>query len=312
MSDRVNDQRAVDPGVDGQWRLGISASRSPDLARLGLLETHYRVAIGEITRSVLLAGGGIIYGGRLDPDGYTTFMLRELQRYARRDRPLLACLAWDVHQGMSPQEVAEFRRELGLFGRLVCLDPDGRPLPDDALAGPTATVLAGRTAPVLAERTPAPSTGDGAPDASRARSLAGLRRYMTDHQIGRVFLGGRREGFEGSMPGVLEELLLTLERGQPTYLAGGFGGVTYDVARLLGVQGGQWPIGTDAITDPRYAAGLDALRELVASGRYTGLNNGLTEEENRWLTMSHRPGEIASLVSRGLQRVLAERWPRPA
>jgi hypothetical protein len=286
----------VDPAADGQWRLGISASRSPDLARLGLLETHYRVAIGEITRSVLLAGGGIIYGGRLDPDGYTAFMLRELQRYARRDRPLLACLAWDVHRGMSPEELEDFRRELGLFGRLVCLDPDGRPLSD----------------PDPADRAAAPAVSDvdGSPDASRARGLAGLRRYMTDHQVGRVFLGGRREGFEGSMPGVLEELLLTLERGQPTYLAGGFGGVTYDVARLLGVQGGQWPIGADAVTDPRYAAGLAALRALVDSGRYTGLNNGLTEEENRWLTMSHRPGEIASLVSRGLQRVLAERWPR--
>jgi hypothetical protein len=299
MNERVTDRIAVDPGADGQWRLGISASRSPDLARLGLLETHYRVALGEITRSVLLAGGGIIYGGRLDPDGYTTFMLRELQRYARRDRPLLACLAWDVHQGMSPRELEDFRRELGLFGRLVCLDPDGRPLPDHVLADPTSVVSD-------------TSDVDGGPEARRARALAGLRRYMTDHQVGRVFLGGRREGFEGSMPGVLEELLLTLERGQPTYLAGGFGGVTYDVARLLGVQGGQWPIGTDAITDPRYQAGLDALRDLVASGRYTGLNNGLTEEENRWLTVSHRPGEIASLVSRGLQRVLAERWPRPA
>lgn len=281
----------VDPGADGQWRLGISASRSPDLARLGLLETHYRVAIGEITRSVLLAGGGIIYGGRLDPDGYTAFMLRELQRYARRDRPLLACLAWDVHRGMSPHEVEDFRRELGLFGRLVCLDPDGHPLAE----------------PALTDRTE-PSDVDTAPGVTRARGFAGLRRYMADHQVGRVFLGGRREGFEGPIPGVVEELLLTLERGQPTYLAGGFGGVTYDVAKLLGVQGGQWPIEAEGITDPRYEAGLDAVRDLLASGRYTGLNNGLTDTENRWLTMSHRPGEIASLVSRGLQRTLGKQW----
>lgn len=301
----------ADPAVDGQWRLGISASPSPDLARLGLLETHYRVALGEITRSVLLAGGGIIYGGRLDPDGYTTFMLRELQRYARRDRPLLACLAWDVHRGMSPGELEDFRRELGLFGRLVCLDPDGRPLPDHALTDGTA----GESGPTVDDSAAAgdpAAIGDGDLAARRARSLAGLRRYMADHQVGRVFLGGRRAGFEGSMPGVLEELLITLERGQPTYLAGGFGGVTYDVARLLGVQGGRWPIGVDASVDSRYQAGLDRLRALVASGRYTGLNNGLTEEENRWLTVSYRPGEIASLVSRGLQRVLAERWPRRA
>lgn len=274
---------------DGQWRLGISASRSADLARLGLLETHYRVAIGEITRSMLLAGGGIIYGGRLDPDGYTAFMLRELHRYARRDRPLLACLAWDVHRALRPGELDTFRRELGLFGHLVCLDPDGVPLPDPG-ACPSTVDVADRTVP----------------------GFAGLRRYMAGQQVGRVFLGGRREGFEGVIPGVVEELLLTLERGQPTYLAGGFGGVTYDVARLLGVQGGDWPIGADGVTDPRYAAGLDAVRDLVAAGRYTGLNNGLTETENRWLTMSHRPGEIASLVSRGLSRVLGDQWSAPA
>jgi hypothetical protein len=283
--------------LDSRWRLGISASRSPDLDRLGLLETHYRVALGEITRSVLLAGGGLIYGGRLDPDGYTTFMLRELQRYARRDRPLLVCLAWVVHRAMSPAELAEFRRELGLFGHLVCLDVDGVPMPVDE--DPSDARPAERTSDVD----------------TLARSLHGLRRYMTDQQVGRVFLGGRREGFDGRMPGLVEELLLALEQGQPTYLAGGYGGVTHDVARLLGVQGGDWPIGLDPVPDPRYAAGLDAIRELVESGRYTGLNNGLTETENRWLTMSHRPGEIASLVSRGLQRVLGEQYstatPRP-
>jgi SLOG cluster2 len=284
---------------DGQWRLGISASRSADLARLGLLETHYRVAIGEITRSVLLAGGGIIYGGRLDPDGYTAFMLRELRRYARRDRPLLACLAWDVHRALRPGEVETFGRELGLFGHLVCLDLAGVPLAE---------------MPAEPDHG-APSAVDATTDrtvTAGGRGFAGLRRYMAEQQVGRVFLGGRREGFEGVIPGVVEELLLTLERGQPTYLAGGFGGVTYDVARLLGVQGGDWPIGADGVTDARYAAGLDAVRDLVAAGRYTGLNNGLTETENRWLTMSHRPGEIASLVSRGLSRVLGDQWSAPA
>jgi hypothetical protein len=276
---------------DGRWRLGISASRSADLDRLGLLETHYRVAIGEITRSVLLAGGGIIYGGWLNPDGYTSFMLRELQRYARRDRPLLACLAWEVHREMSPVELAEFRRELGLFGHLVCLDLQGLPVASDVERD------AG-----TADRT-ASSDVD-----SVANGFSSLRTFMTDHQVGRVFLGGRREGFAGSLPGVVEELLLTLERGQPTYLAGGYGGVTHDVARLLGVQGGDWPIGADDVSDLRYATGLDAVRELVDSGRYTGLNNGLTESENHRLTISHRPGEIASLVSRGLQRVLGEQW----
>jgi hypothetical protein len=299
----VTDDREERPEADGQWRLGISASESSDLARLGLLETHYRVAIGEITRSVLLSHGGIIYGGRLHPDGYTAFMSRELRRYARRDRPLLACLAWDVHQGMSAADVEEFRSELGLFGHLVCLDPDGVPLSSDVDTDTDAAAAgAGH----------GDSGGDpplDPPQALRARSLAGLRRYMSDQQVGRVFLGGRRDGFEGIIPGLVEELLLTLERGQPTFLAAGFGGVTYDVAQILGVQRESWPIGGDQVVNPGYQLGLDRLRQLVGSGRYVGLNNGLTETENQWLAHSHRPSEIASLVARGLTRVLGDHGP---
>jgi len=276
-------------GPEDIWRLGISVSNSLDLDQLGLLETHFRVAIGEITRSVLLAGGGILYGGRLDPDGYTTFVLRELQRYTRRDRPLLACLSWDTQQDMTSSQIEEFRAELGLFGQLVCLDPHGTPLP----AGTNA----------------APGTPTPVSDEARRHSLTGLRRYMVTQQVGRVFLGGRRTGFLGSVPGLLEELLLALEAGQPVYLAGGFGGITYDVARLLGVHMQEWPLGRDTPPDdPGYAKGLAELEGLLSSGRFGGLRNGLTEEENRWLAMSHRPGEIASLVAQGLRRVLGERW----
>src|SRR6266436_8912151 len=79
-------------------RLGISVSDSPDLARLGLLETHFRLALGEMGRCVLLASGRLVYGGHLDPSGYTAFLARELERYAQRDRPLLLCLSWSEHR----------------------------------------------------------------------------------------------------------------------------------------------------------------------------------------------------------------------
>src|ERR1700747_3069432 len=85
-------------------RLGISVSDSPDLARLGLLEAHFRLALGEIARCVLVSGGFLAYGGHLHPDGYTTFLEQELHRYSRRDRPLHICLAWQEHRELSPSE----------------------------------------------------------------------------------------------------------------------------------------------------------------------------------------------------------------
>src|SRR5215470_6521704 len=106
-------------------RIAISVSETPDLARLGLLEIHFRLALGEIARCVLVSGGTLAYGGHLRQEGYTTFLIQELQKYGRRDSPLLVCLAWQEHRELKLSELAERQDRLGLLGRIVCLDPDG-------------------------------------------------------------------------------------------------------------------------------------------------------------------------------------------
>jgi SLOG cluster2 len=76
------------PDALGGIKISVSASHSPDLARVGLVETHFRLALAEIARSVLVSGGKLAYGGHLDPNGYTAMLIKELHRYSRRDRPL--------------------------------------------------------------------------------------------------------------------------------------------------------------------------------------------------------------------------------
>lgn len=49
-------------------RLGFSVSDSPDLERLGLLDTHFRMTLGELARTVVIAGGTLYYGGHLQPE----------------------------------------------------------------------------------------------------------------------------------------------------------------------------------------------------------------------------------------------------
>src|SRR5688572_30820614 len=85
--------------------VGISVSESLDLDRLGLVETHVRLAVAEIARAVLLAGGTLAYGGHLEPESDTSFMVRELHRYARRDQPLLVSLAWQEHRKLALAEL---------------------------------------------------------------------------------------------------------------------------------------------------------------------------------------------------------------
>ncbi len=93
-------------------RIGVSVSQSPDLDRLGLRETHFRLAVAEIARAILVAGGTLAYGGHLDPEGYTSFMVQELQRYSRTDQPLRVCLAWQEHRRLLLSELR--RRQRGL------------------------------------------------------------------------------------------------------------------------------------------------------------------------------------------------------
>lgn len=261
------------------------------MARLGLLEAHFRLALGEIARVVLVSGGSLVYGGHLSPEGYTAFLATELQRYGRRDRPLLVCLPWQEHRQLPLSELESGQRDLGLFGRVVYLDPDGAEV--DPAAG----------------RDETPAIVDD--QELRQRALTSLRRYMRDSQHGRVLIGGQREGFQGALPGLMEEALFALEAHQAVYLAGGFGGVTVDIARALGVDDGSWlPSATAPLDeDPRLTAGYARLQALAEAPEWSGLQNGLSDDENQRLAVSHRPSDLATLVSLGLGRLARETDP---
>lgn len=287
-----NEKRSLlPPDALSGIRLGVSGSESPDLARLGLLETHFRMALGEIARCVLVSGGKLAYGGHLDPKGYTSFLVQELERYSRRDRPLRVCLARSEHRRMALSALTAEKQRLGLYGEIICLDTDGTAV-DPAT---------GRT-----EAAPAPDD-----DTVQRRSLTGLRRYMAENTDGRILIGGRREGFQGDMPGLLEEALLAVERSQPIYLAGGFGGITLDIAVALCADDGKWlPALPDApATDERTVNGMAQLAKAAKTTGSKSLDNGLTPKENKRLAACQRPSEIAALVSLGLGRRFAAARP---
>ena len=125
---------------------------------------------------------------------------------------------------------------------------------------------------------------------------------MTGITQARVFIGGRRDGFQGAMPGLLEEAILAIEQGQPIYLAGGFGGLTLEIAIALGLGERDWFPTQQGLSnaDQGLPERLGRLREIVKSNKAQSLANGLTEQQNRQLAACHRPSEIAALISLGL------------
>jgi hypothetical protein len=277
--------------------IGLSTSHSDDLARLGLLGSHFELALRELARVVLIGGGTLSYGGNLDPGGYTWVLVNELRRYACEGGGLRSVLHWYEHRRRSVATLKDIRNQLGVQGELICLARD------------------------RAEKLPLTewSIGRGA-DADRsevakldlAHSLTVMREYLTLNNTGRLVIGGKRFDYSGPMPGLLQEALLSLRAKQPLYLAAGFGGITLDMAAAVDADTRKLLPAhpADRALDAGSSAALDALRRLVADTGWVRLNNGLSDDENRRLAATHRPAEIAALVSLGLGRVAAARVTR--
>lgn len=267
-------------------RVGVSVSGTPDLGRLGHAESHLRRTLGAVTRQVFVAGGTLAYGGHLESTGYTNFLASELERYGAGGRPLLVCLPWSEHRSLT---LSELRKRAALVPwTVVYLSLDGTEM----------SASDGRGEEAVPESDPT----------VRRIGLTAMRRYVAGRTNGQVLIGGKRDGFSGEIPGTMEEALIALESRNPLYLAAGFGGATLDIVRALGVDDCEWfpPFDGERPTNPRFDNGLERLRSVARSESWKGLNNGLTDEQNRRLAASYRPDEVAALVSLGLGRVRAD------
>lgn len=267
-------------------RVGVSVSDSDDLPRLGLMRTHAELAIAEIARAVLVAGGSLVYGGRIRPSGFTQCLLHEVRRYGRSDA-LTLCLAAPEHSKLSRSELDEFDRELGSKGRMICLDDGGNPIPD-----------------VLSAKPPVPPSTDKTVEPS---AYSSLRSYMGTIIDARVLLGGNLATYTGAMPGIVEEAIITVENKQPLLASAGFGGAAALVARHLGTDDLGWAPWDfpQRPSDSRIDDAVAELEAAAAASRWNRALTGLVGSEFGQLSASHRAGEIASLTVRGLSRAFS-------
>lgn len=268
--------------------VALSVSASADLSRLGLHDKHAEYAVAEIARAVLTAGGNLAYGGRIRPSGFTQFLMHELRRYGAHGHRLTICVAEPEHRKLAPSELKTLDETLEPSCRLRFLDRDGHEV----------NYRTGR------DESPAPAP-ERDPDET-VRAYSAMRQYMATISQARIVVGGKLAGFKGAMPGIVEEAVVTLENDQPLYVAGGFGGAAALVARELGIGDPSW-LPDDAPAhdpaDPRIGDGLAALRD-AAGGREGSVAPGLRDDETDRLAWSHRPGDIASMLTLGLARTL--------
>jgi hypothetical protein len=161
----------------------------------------------------------------------------------------------------------------------------------------------------------------------RARGLTFMRHRLTDVCDVRLCLGGRRDGFAGRYPGVVEEALLAVRGNKPLYLAGFLGGAAEQVIRAI--EGERMPddfcptspeelyqrFSGSAFDDaPRSDLIIDRTaiwNEFVEAGvaRLAEVN-GLTVEENQALLHTPVIDQVVELVLIGLSR-LGQIAPKP-
>lgn len=258
--------------------VGVSVSDSADLPRLGLTPEHCALAVAELARAIFLAGGTIVYGGRLIRGRFTDIMIDELRRYGDDRDALILCVPESEHRLLTNEELIRREQELHSSVKLVCLDQTGTPINISARF-------------------------DSSTSVDVATALTSMRQHITDRCDARVIVGGKLRGFQGSAPGVIEEALLSVQAHQPLYIAGGFGGAAAAVAQSLDRDGQAWhPSGF-----PEGVGDHEGVLRRLLDAYSPPPDDGLTDGERLQLAATHRPGDISSLVVTGLGRFATNR-----
>lgn len=275
-------------------KVAISVSEAPDSDMQGYGTAMIRDLVIELSRHLLIAGAKMVYGGDLRSGGYTelfselSLQYKEYQNNVERGTFFFFnYFAWPIWLNFTHETRLQY--------------------------------VNSRVAPVFVE-CPAEFLGDKTKPIAPINdvnnliwsySLLKMRKQMEINSDARVILGGRMTGFSGFMPGVMEELVQSVELNHPVYLLGGFGGAASALAAMIRGEIEVKGIIDICSTNPRYqsfmeycnANGIDmgyGLLEKIINKGVGCLNNGLSDEDNFKLLQSIDVIEIVGLIIKGL------------
>ena len=284
--------------------LGISMALADDLASIGLSPTHLECAVAEVSQMMLIGGGSLLYAGAPGthiPD-LTTAVMDTVSSYTASVKAY-ARLAGDpeqdnIHPGdmfslavpyvvlntsESIKRLDEAANHFAGYASILVLDKNGHKIEDfDDLQ---------------------PWQGDSN---ETACALHHIRQALAQYCDARLLIGGKTlrqspdnpNGYIGDYPGIVEEALYTLRKGQPLFIAGGFGGAAALLARELGL-GRDLPVPDEALAEinlcDAYQKAIDEIKRLFEPTR-TGLN----PHDLRRLATTQRASELGALAAKGL------------
>jgi hypothetical protein len=303
-------------------RIALSMSESTDIQRFGFDELHFRGAMIELSRYLLLKGATLVYGGHLGDEGYTQVLFELVRAHhclegIGRVERIVNDRGWPL-----PYD----QKLIAKYSQVATLKRIGRPADLD--------ICPGKAVADAVEKTPFPA--DQSPEYRYcwARGMTKMRESQVAKDSGiaaRIILGGKfgppetgpgsdEKWYAGRVPGVLEEVVLSAQAGQPVFLIGAFGGAATLAIDLL--EGKDRP---EATWDyQRRAPNAEAMRahydqcgqtwwdypamvELLRNTGATGINPLLSADENRELFHTRNVSRMIELILAGLSNLSAGR-----
>jgi hypothetical protein len=226
--------------------VAISISNAPDLHRLGYPQREVDRVLLSVCTALVRAGARIVYGGNLDPTGFTFKIFRHLaEAYTVRGpkapfvhvvpEPVLRRANFDDFTAMLKEARGIVETNVAFADEsLVALKPQEEASDFRVLAMPSSG------GGIKIHSHEALQDWLGPPRAKPSDAYSAARRAMTSMTIGRVVMGGKMglkerpdDRYEGAMPGVIEEAMMTLAGGQVLLTLGAFGGAARDLAIAL-------------------------------------------------------------------------------
>ena len=286
-------------------KLGISMAVSEDLDRIGLAPKHLESVVAEVAQMMLIGGGSILYAGAPGthvPDltsaimdtvaSYTTSVKAYVRqsRTSAQEEPLhqeqmfsLTVPHVVLRDTASIERLDRAANHFAPYASISVLDKNGDRIDD------------------LSSLHPWEGTAE-----DTKRALTRIREALPRFCNARLLIGGKTlrqspenpNGYIGDYPGIIEEALYTLRKGQPLFVAGGFGGAAALLARELGL-GLDLPVPDAALTEMRQCTSYrNAIKEIKA--KFDQSRTGLSEDDLRLLATTQRASELGTLLAKGL------------
>jgi hypothetical protein len=218
--------------------IALSMSESTDIASCGMDSLHLEGAMIALSRCLLIKGATLAYGGHLGSEGYAQ-MVFELVRANNNLEGVQPFERIVNHRGWPlPRLTVEELARLNQVSKTVEL-----PRPRDIDETLSADFVA----------SPKFFPADKSPEHrfAWARGMTEMRAYQADMArsgvMARIVIGGtfgptvkvtedgtrKEQWYMSRIPGVLEEIVLSVKAGQPVFLIGAFGGIAKLVIDLI-------------------------------------------------------------------------------